>query len=257
MPPLNSRKNGFKVLDTRQVKRQSMLTQEDLMTPSFLNAIAAPAIYTTFLDLLDVWEEKSRVAKGHPFRGSKDVYRAALDAAWSIVFGTDINKSATRASIRSLASIHALSLPSDIDAEVTIPEPEVPTSMSAVMELTGGLEKIVVSPVPRLAHWLLRKTPSYRKAAKIKDDLVGEEIAKTVKRFEGRDEKDMDIRCALDDMIRRETIAATKDERPPLFQSRAMADEVSNHHSASSGPPIHLKRSSVSWSAPTILPALL
>jgi hypothetical protein len=65
-----------------------------------------------------------------------------------------------------------------------------------------------------------------KKAYKDKDQLIGEEISKALKRAKGRSEKDRDVKCANDDFIRREILLAEKEKRAPEPQSRAMYDEV-------------------------------
>lgn len=196
------------------------------MTPAFLQKIAAPQIYTSCLDMLDVWEEKSRIAQGHPFEAPNDVYRAALDAVWFLVFGADISNSTTKATLRGLSSIQNLELPINTDTEAKIPDAPLPESMAAVVHLTETLETSVKSPIPVLVHWVIRQLPSYRKATAIKDNFIRDEVEKTRIRFEGRSEKDLDVRCAMDDIMRRELSACEKEGRAPMFHSRAMYDEV-------------------------------
>ncbi|KAL5323528.1 hypothetical protein ACEPPN_008066 [Leptodophora sp. 'Broadleaf-Isolate-01'] len=199
---------------------------QDLMTPAFLQKIAAPQIYTSCLDMLDVWEEKSRIAQGHPFEAPNDVYRAALDAVWFLVFGADISNSTTKATLRGLSSIQNLELPINTDTEAKIPDAPLPESMAAVVHLTETLETSVKSPIPVLVHWVIRQLPSYRKATAIKDNFIRDEVEKTRIRFEGRSEKDLDVRCAMDDIMRRELSACEKEGRAPMFHSRAMYDEI-------------------------------
>lgn len=204
----------------------SLLTWPSV-TPAFLNQIAAPHLYEACLDMLQLWEQKSEIAQGHPFNAPGDVFHAALDAVWAFVFGADASNSATKASIRGLSSAKELALPSNIDTEAPIPESPLPASMQSIVTLSASLETSMKSPLPVLAHWLLRQTPSMRKAMAIKDNLIREEVDKTKNRFAGKMEKDLDVKCAMDDILRRETLSAEKEGRAPMFHSRAMYDEVS------------------------------
>ncbi|KAK0106349.1 hypothetical protein ONS96_003985 [Cadophora gregata f. sp. sojae] len=198
----------------------------DLMTPGFLNGIAAPHIYTACDDMLDVWQEKARLAQGHAFEAPSDVYHAALDAVWSLVFGADISNSTTKSAFRSLSSMQSLQLPTGINQEVKIPEAPLPTSMAAIVSLVDTLAITITSPHPVFVHWLIRQLPSYRRNAKVRDDLIRDEVEKTRIRFEGKREKDVDVRCAMDDIMRRELSACEKEGRAPMYHSRAMYDEI-------------------------------
>lgn len=196
------------------------------MTPGFLHGIAAPRIYTAFEDMLDVWQEKERLAQGHAFQAPSDVYHAALDAVWSLVFGADISNSTTKSALRSLSSIQNVDLPSNLDKEVVIPETPLPAGMAAVVSLVDTLAISVTSPMPVLTHWVIRQLPQYRRNHRIRDNFIRDEVEKTRLRFEGKAEKDLEVRCAMDDIMRRELIACEKEGREPMYHSRAMYDEV-------------------------------
>ncbi|OWP04689.1 hypothetical protein B2J93_5708 [Marssonina coronariae] len=187
---------------------------------------AAPHIYNACLDMLQLWERKSEIAKEHPFNAPGDIYRAALDAVWFMVFGANLSNSTTKASLRNLLSAKTIELPSDIDAEAPIIDAPLPPCMQSVITLSESLETSLKSPLPVLAHWFLRQTPAMRKAIAVKDKFIKEEIDKTIARFAGKQEKDMDVRCAMDDILRRETLLADKDGREPMFHSRSMYDEI-------------------------------
>jgi hypothetical protein len=47
----------------------------DTMSPHFLNTVAGPQLYFAALNVLALWRERMRLAKGHPFRADKDVQR--------------------------------------------------------------------------------------------------------------------------------------------------------------------------------------
>lgn len=199
---------------------------QDLMTPAFLHQIAGPQIYTAFLDLLALWEEKSRLAQDRPFEASVDVFRTALDAAWAAVFGDDPSNSTTRAQLQLCSSTKSLQLSGSLDDEAKFPDAPNPAAKQAIITLTESLETSIKSPFPVIAHWLLRKTSSMRKAKAIKDDFIREEVEKTKNRFTGRQENEREVKCAMDDILRREMLSSEKENRAPMFHSRAMYDEV-------------------------------
>jgi hypothetical protein len=215
---------------------------QDLMTPGFLHQTAAPQIYTTCLDFLQVWEEKARLSKKHPFVAAvlDAVSRSSLSVScvswvwqvtdyfkvWAITFGADPSNSTTKVGLRMYSSMKSLALPMNIHAEDLIPEAPWLSPMMSITTLADSLETSVQSPFPVLAHWFLRQMPAMRRAHAVRDNLIEKEVAKTLTRLRRRAERDGDVRCALDEMIRREMMLSEKEGRAPIFHSRAMYDEV-------------------------------
>jgi hypothetical protein len=208
-----------------QFKRHRRWVQ-GVMGIGFLHDIAAPHMYEAGLDLLQLWEQKSRLAQGHPFAASDDIYRTAMDAVWAIVFEADPANSTTKAQLKLYSSIKAVDLPSDLDAEAVLPSAPYPAAVQSILTLTQSVETSIKSPVPVLAHWALRQTSAMKKAYKDKERLTKDEIEKALKRSKGRSEKDNHVKCAIDDFIRREILLAEKEKRAPEPQSRGMYDEV-------------------------------
>ena len=199
---------------------------QDLMTPAFLHGVSGPQIYVAFMDLVNLWEEKSRLAEGHPFEASEDLYRTALDAVWTAVFGADPSNSITVAQHRICASMSSVQLPSSIDQVAEFPTAPNPPAMQSILTLTASLETSLKSPLPGLAHWFLRQTSEMKKALAIKDNFIKAEVEKTKERFEGQHENEREARCALDEVLKRELLLSEKENRAPMFHSRAMYDEV-------------------------------
>jgi hypothetical protein len=65
-----------------------------------------------------------------------------------------------------------------------------------------------------------------RKAKTIKEDFIKPEINKTQTRFQTVKDEKRNVKCALDDILKREMLVAEKETRSPRFHSRAMYDEV-------------------------------
>ncbi|KIM95817.1 hypothetical protein OIDMADRAFT_45113 [Oidiodendron maius Zn] len=198
---------------------------QGLMTPGFLHQIAAPHIYNAVQDLLQLWEKKSMLAKGHPFAAGDDIYRTALDAVWGTVFGVDPSNSIVRAQLQTLSPLERLDVTSDIDKEVDIPDAPYPAVVKSVITLTASLETSLKLPHPAMA-WFLRKTPSMRKAYNVKENCIRHEVEKTMKRFSSSTKDAMEVKCAIDDMLYREILLSAKESRAPMLHSRAMYDEI-------------------------------
>jgi len=115
----------------------------------------------------------------------------------------------------------------DTREAVEFPQVQMPHAQESILTLTESLELSIKSPVPRTAHWFLRKLPYMRKAHAYKENMIATELDKAKKRFsEGSLEKQV-TRCAMDDVLRRELAAAKKEDREPNYKTRAIFDEVS------------------------------
>ncbi|KAH8603176.1 cytochrome P450 [Bisporella sp. PMI_857] len=199
---------------------------ESVMGIGFLHNVAVPHIYNVYLDLLQLWQQKSRLAQGHPFAAAYDINRAALDAIWTIVFGADSSNSTTKTQLEFYSPIKAVDLPNHKDAEVVLPRAPCPSAIQSIIAFTQSIETSLKSPVPRLAHWALRQTSAMKNAFSVKEEFIKEEIEKALQRFKGKLEKECDVRCAVDDILRREILLAEKEGRVTALHSRGIYDEI-------------------------------
>ncbi|CAG8981800.1 hypothetical protein HYALB_00004743 [Hymenoscyphus albidus] len=206
--------------------RQHRKWLQGVMGMGFLHQTAAPHIYAAGLDLIQLWEQKARLAKGHPFVAADDLYRTAMDAVWSIVFGADIDNSTTKAQLKLYSTIKSIQLKNDLDSPVDLPSAPYPAAVQSILTLTDSVETSIKSPVPVLAHWFLRQTSTMKKAYKDKDQVIGDEINKAVKRATSKDPNEKTITCAIDDFVQREFLLAQKENRQPEADGRGMYDEI-------------------------------
>lgn len=214
------------IMKTNDKFKQHRRWLQDIMTHDFLHQVAAPRVYTAFGDLMGLWGEKTRLAEGHPFAPAEDVYRAALDAAWNVIFGANPSNNATRLQLEYCASIKAIEQPGDKDKEVHIPHAQDPAIFKAVITLTDSLAVAVQSPLPAEAHWVIRQFPYMRKAKAVKDKFMKEEVEKSLQRFAGKGANEIEATCGKDEILRREMLLSEKEGRAPLYHSKGMYDEV-------------------------------
>jgi hypothetical protein len=200
---------------------------QDMVTPAFLNTIAAPQLHHSFMDLIDLWSEKARLSEGRPFTVKQDIYVTALEAAWAAIFGIEDMATVTRNQTALLSSQGALALPASVDDEIEVPRASAPPVFRAVLELTDGIEHIIKSPVPRLASLWQRYSPSGRRHLAIKKRELANEVAKAEKRLKESEGKEERITNAVDHMLRKEKAGAEKAGRTPEYQSPIIIDEVS------------------------------
>lgn len=70
------------------------------------------------------------------------------------------------------------------------------------------------SPFPRLSHWMVRQTKSYRTAKAYKDEAINKLMQETLRRFH-ENPKAFRENSALGHLIRRELTMAEKEGRKP------------------------------------------
>ncbi|KAL4964198.1 cytochrome P450 monooxygenase [Aspergillus stella-maris] len=223
--------NHFILPTDAEFKRHRQWVQ-GLMTPSFLNGTAAPHTHAVGLDLLALWEEKMRLGGGRPFAVSRDVHETALDTIWNITFGVDPKNSVLKAHTRLYRGMIPRDAVNGDDIDIGSPL-ELPTSpyseaVQSVLTLTQSVQTTVKSPMPKLAHWVLRQTPAMRKAYKVKENFTNSEIQKSIQRSKEKlyAQDDSDVTCAIDDVLRRETLLAAKEDRAPMLHCRGIYDEI-------------------------------
>lgn len=144
------------VLPTNDQFRAQRKLLQDLMAPPFLNEVAAPQLYSSFMDLVKLWSEKMRLSKGHPFTLKGDIHGSAIDALWAAVFGIEGTATVTRNQINSVTSIRQIDLPECIDDEVEFLTVPAPASFDTILKLPNTLESIFKSPYPTAMGFLMR-----------------------------------------------------------------------------------------------------
>ncbi|EHK22059.1 uncharacterized protein TRIVIDRAFT_53637 [Trichoderma virens Gv29-8] len=207
-------------------KRQRRWLQ-GLMTPAFLHDVAASHIYDICLDLIELWDQKSRLTQGRPFAAADDVTYIALDAIWRIVFGAESSVSTTKNQLELYSSIQTVHLPEDPNAEVILPRAPCPPQIQSIITLEESGETSLKSPFPKIAHWFIRQTSGYRNAYNIKEKAISDELSKALRRREVvKSEKDRKVNSAIDDLLYRESLLAEKEGRAPQPLSRGIHDEI-------------------------------
>jgi hypothetical protein len=217
------------IMKTNDTFKQHRRWLQDLMTHDFLHQVAAPRVYSAFEDLVNLWEEKMRLAEGHPFAPVVDLNRTGLDAVWCVMFGANQSNNATRAQTRYCASIKTLDLHKSVDMEAHIPHRADPAIFQAVTTLVDSVGIAIKTPVPATANWILGKFPYVRNSHAFKKKFLAGEVEKSIQRLSAvKDADDTQVSCAIDEILRREMILSEKEGRAPLYHSRGMYDEVFN-----------------------------
>lgn len=198
---------------------------QDLMSPSFLHSVAAPAIYASSLNILKLWELKADLADGRPFSASKDIFHAALDAVMAFAFGEGFKENATASQTELIESLERSKIAAGgQDDAVEFPSAKLGQSISSILALTAAVERVRGAASMSLSWWFIEREASYKKAIKGKDEAIHGQIEKAVqaRNQNGQGDNDTWVRSAVDHMVDREARSAEKEGRQPEPHSPGM-----------------------------------
>jgi hypothetical protein len=197
------------------------------MSPGFLQGVAVPQVYQTFMDIVSLWKEKTRLSKGRSFSVKEDLYDGSLEAIWAVLFGSENTATITRNQISQLTSMKAVALSSSAEDDAAeLPKAEAPPVFEAILRLTDSLEYVGKSPFPRITGFIICYIPYFRRLIKVKDRVIKENIAKAEERMAKKGFKSDGTLSGVEHMLRREQMAAEKQKRSPDFNSKIMIAEV-------------------------------
>lgn len=222
----------------------------DLMTPAFLRDVAAPNIYQSAMQLVDLWRLRAAAADGRPFEAVRDIYYAALDAVLEFSFADSFPHRALVPQVlgaREMDAGEVGKLRKDADgrrpggsgartswdAVVEFPVAPLHESVKATMRASEMVGDIIQSPEPTLAWWWKSLIPKERRYRNTRNASMEEQVRKAVERHREarsteKDGSDDWMKAAVDLMVHRETILAEKEGRDPMYWTPVMRDEVSS-----------------------------
>lgn len=219
-------------LKTTPAWRAQRRLVQDLMTPSFLNNVAGPALHQKACALLKLWRIKAQIADGRPWAASGDIDNVSLDAVMAFAFGSKFSQahSATQPAIEAIQAsseneIAAFAKSGSLDDPINFPAGEADKVLSATLELVETVQEVQGSPLPDLKWAYVNRKPRVRRATKIKEDCIRSELEDALRRLKGTEEEF--VKSAVDHMVFREKALAEKEGREPNYFSRVMIDEVS------------------------------
>ncbi|KAH6694019.1 cytochrome P450 [Plectosphaerella plurivora] len=208
---------------------------QDLMTPTFLHSVAAPNIYESVLDLIQLWDLKARESGGHPFSALDDIYDAAMDAVIAFSFGTQYPHRAVRPQLHILRDgdravlQKARDAASDGDA-IVFPRAETHETIAATYKASKSIGEVINFPRARYGWYWKKFDLSERRATRIRHGYLKEQVEAGVERLKARSQEDAEgeewAKSAVDLMLDRETKFAAKEGREPVYWSPTMRDEI-------------------------------
>lgn len=211
---------------TPQWQAQRRLTQ-DLMTPTFLNKVAGPAIHKQASAFVDLWLAKSRLADGRPWDAETDLHFASWGAVMSFAFGELYSHTLKHTGPVTVEKARVMSTRgSGLDEPVEFREPKISELLCAMLDLMSAPQRVHGSPLPELKWKYVGMTQSFKKAKNIKDEFITKALVKAVRALDADADEEW-VKCAVDHMVVREKMLAAKDGRKPDYTSGIMIDEVS------------------------------
>lgn len=201
-------------MQTNDTLRHQRRLVASTMSPSFLNQVTAPRIYDAVLNLVELLHLKIKLVGNHPFPASSDIHHVALDAIWAATFGISSGTSRSQVSLlSSLAKLEAL--PPDENVPAEFPKVQTPAAFNAIVTMTDSLDAVARSPLPSWHHWFLQQTFSYRSAKRCKDDHFDQQFRNARKEYSDNPNDQKEVSSALESVLQREVIAASKEGRSP------------------------------------------
>ncbi|KAK4235421.1 cytochrome P450 [Achaetomium macrosporum] len=197
---------------------------KDLLDKPHLINNMTPRIYSHVLTLLDVWERKSKLAKGRPFSMVDDLRDLALDVIMNFHFGDDFQDSALTRQLRNVQNLDVSHLRVGEHGEVHFPQAPLHEFQEGLIETGDKMAEIYTTKLPpALVSWWVRYvSPHYRPYFNAKDGFIRNYITLALKRLNNNEE----LKSGLDFMVSREQKGAAKAKKPSIIGKQTMVDEA-------------------------------
>ncbi|KAI0815553.1 cytochrome P450 [Xylaria sp. FL0064] len=208
---------------------------KDLMTPSFLHEVSAPAAYKKTLDLVDLWRLKARLAKDRPFEAYGDLNDAALDIIMAVTFGRSDSQDDAMPrqlhEVRSRASIGASFIESGTQNCAVFPRAPISEDFENVVAVKETMRIGFSSPFPYLHIWFLKRFTKLGNSFARKDRVIRGEVSRAAERLLSLPSSQSKleshtVQSAMDNMILREIALAKREGRKPDIHSARLRDEL-------------------------------
>lgn len=223
--------NHHIVQKTNAVWKSHRRLLQDLMSPGFLDGVAAPVIYHHVSNLVRLWDMKAQIAQGRPFTAANDIYNTALDAVHGFTYGQGFEHRAIQPTLEyyertTEETAEKLRGNGGVDDAIEFPTRSPPEVVQAAITVTSTFADVQTSPIAYLKWPILMRMPKLVKAKEIRDNSIRQEIQAAVERAQTHPDPSA-VRSAVELMVRRETTLADKEGRAPDYFSTTMFDEVS------------------------------
>ncbi|GKT64942.1 cytochrome P450 [Colletotrichum tofieldiae] len=197
---------------------------KDLMTPSFLHGVSAPASYKTVMNFIKLWKVKAAMAHGLPFDAAEDLEGFTYDIMMTAAFGIEEQNSYTLDRLRTVQKSNKVEINGDASIQlVKFPHTQKPELLTALDTLNSRVNETFRSTVPKTTHMINSFRPSVRRAFRSKRRIVQSYIDRSVEKLSQSCSKE-EFASAVDYVVSREKSAAESAGRRPAFHSLRMSD---------------------------------
>jgi hypothetical protein len=228
--------NGQITLPTGPRWKKTRRVAQDTMAPKFLHGMAAPNIYNSCLQFVELWNMKAELANGRPFHAEEDFFHVTLDGVIAFTFGSTYPYTASGPQLDGISLLRSpdISASSDVDMPVRFPQFDIADELDAMTNLVAEMDQVQKMGIPQLQWLFTKRTRRFRRWQNLKDGCIRREITKAVERFKQMDNNlaELSARNGIDLIVNRETVSATKENRAPDYFSEVILAEVgvSNPH---------------------------
>ncbi|KAJ6789995.1 hypothetical protein PWT90_07586 [Aphanocladium album] len=203
---------------------------QDTMSSRFLRNVAAPNIYASCLQFVELWKQKARLANDRPFNAEEDIFHATLDAVTAFTFGSQYPHRAIQPKLADLKglSINDIKYGSSVDEPVEFLHCEIDEELRNMVGLIREGEIVQAMGLQDLGWIFEKRTRRYKALEKAKVGYIGREISKALDRMKNLDETTAEetARHGVDLMVNRERIMAAKENRQPNYFGETIRAEV-------------------------------
>jgi len=186
--------------------------------------VAAPQLYSTTLELLQLWHRKMVLANNHPFPAEEDVANAALDTILAAAVGSEAGT--TRSQLDLLIQCSTVDLAENPDLPVAFPQAPTSDDVVSIRTVIDSMEIGLASPLPGLSYFFYLKIPRIRRAFNRKDLMLSNALKDSRDRLGNSESGNFPVKSAMDYVLRREIHQARKEGRPPRLDATVLKDEL-------------------------------
>ncbi|MCJ1251298.1 hypothetical protein MMC30_008530 [Trapelia coarctata] len=202
----------------------------DTMSAGFLHIVAGRQMWKVMQIVVDLWQEKARLAGDSSFNAAEDIKRAALDIIWSATFGSETGT--IKAQYDLLGAVEQLDIPADTGAAVEFPVSADPQACTSIITVMNSIRIPLNSLFPQFHHWFaLKFYPRLVAAGRHRDEMIISALKAAEQKFSTQKLEDVvestaGLTSAADLVIAKEIKMAQKEGRAPLVDSQVIRDEL-------------------------------
>ncbi|KAH8719435.1 hypothetical protein GQ44DRAFT_808803 [Phaeosphaeriaceae sp. PMI808] len=195
---------------------------KDLPNPQHMNGVASPAIETATKRLIDLWEAKSRFAKGKPFDMNRDIKGLSIDVVMAFYFRDDVMDYILAREVELTKRLDGSELTTGEHDTIVFPQAELHLFLEGLVRLSHAITSpYTTSWPPKLAaRWTCYISPPSRMYFPDTERAVRRLVSRSIQRIQGMDKAN--LKSGFDHMAWREERATNKAGHKPVHSKQIM-----------------------------------